>query len=111
MANHFSCSVLYDGHLYGFSNARLRCVEFATGKIKWDRAGLGKGSLIITDRHVIALGEEGTLVLAQATDTAYIEKSRWNALKGTCWSVPALCNGRLYVRHETQLLALDIAKR
>ena len=45
MANHFSTCVLYQGHLYGFSDARFRCVEFSTGKEKWDRAGLGRGSL------------------------------------------------------------------
>src|SRR5205823_3616815 len=31
MHNHFSCSVLYQGALYGFSEQRLRCVDFATG--------------------------------------------------------------------------------
>ena len=111
MANHFSCSVLIDGNLYGFSGARLRCVEFATGKIKWDKAGVGKGSLIVADGHLIALGEEGTLVLAEVTPREYIEKARWHALDGTCWSAPVLANGRLFVRHETRMLALDVGRR
>ena len=72
---------------------------------------MGKGSLILADRHVIALGDEGTLVLAEATPDEYIEKARWHALDGTCWSVPVLANGRLYVRHEKRLLALDVARR
>ena len=111
MANHFSCSVLWDGHLYGFSNARLRCVEFDTGKIRWDKPGLGRGSLLLVDGHLIALGEDGTLVLAQAAPQEYVEKGRWQALEGTCWGVPVLANGRLYVRHDTRLLALEVAKR
>ncbi len=106
MSNHFSCSVLYQGHLYGFSNARLRCVEFDSGKVKWDTEGLGRGSLLLADGHIIALGDEGTLVLAEATPKAYVEKARWKALTGRCWSVPVLANGRLYVRHEKQLVAL-----
>lgn len=110
MTNHFSCSVLLDGHLYGFSNARLRCVEFATGKVKWDKDGLGRGSVLIADGHVIALGEQGTLVLAEASPKKYAEKARWQALTGRCWSVPVLANGLLYVRHESQLLALEAGK-
>ncbi len=110
MANHFSSSVLYRGQLYGFSNARLRCVEFASGKVRWDKEGLGKGSLLIADGHLIALGEEGTLVLAEATPKGYVEKARWQALEGRCWSVPVLANGRLYLRHERQLLALQVSK-
>jgi hypothetical protein len=33
MQNHISTSVLYEGHLYGFSEHRLRCVDFQTGKV------------------------------------------------------------------------------
>jgi outer membrane protein assembly factor BamB len=111
MTNHFSSSVLYGGHLYGFSNARLRCVEFASGKVKWDKEGLGRGSLMIADGHLVVLGEQGTLVLAEANPKAYAEKARWQALKGICWSVPVLANGRLYVRNEKLLLALAVGNK
>ncbi|HEV3261312.1 MAG TPA: PQQ-binding-like beta-propeller repeat protein [Gemmataceae bacterium] len=108
MENHFSTSVLYRGHLYGFSTDRLRCVEFMTGKVKWDKAGLGKGSLLIADGLLIVLGEQGTLVLADATPKGYAEKARWQALDGTCWSVPVLANGKLYLRNERRLLAVHV---
>jgi outer membrane protein assembly factor BamB len=106
MANHFSCSILYQGHLYGFSNARLRSVDFATGKVNWDKEGLGRGALLIAGGHVIALGEQGTLVVAEASPKAYVEKSRWQALNGRCWSAPVLANGVLYLRHESKLVAV-----
>jgi len=108
MENHFSTSVLYQGHLYGFSTDRLRCVEFKTGKVKWDKVGLGKGSLLVADGHLIVLGEQGTLVLAEATPKGYAEKARCQVLDGTCWSVPALADGKLYVRNERQMLGLDL---
>ena len=44
MQNHISTSVLFRGQLYGFSEDRLRCVDFETGKVLWDRTGLGRGS-------------------------------------------------------------------
>jgi hypothetical protein len=111
MQNHFSTSVLYQGHLYGFSTDRLRCVEFKTGKVKWDKHGLGKGSLLIADGKLIVLGEQGTLVLAEATPMRYIERARSQPLNGTCWSVPVLANGRLYLRNEKRMLALDLVNR
>jgi outer membrane protein assembly factor BamB len=108
MQNHFSTSVLHEGFLYGFSNERLRCVELARGKAKWDRTGLGRGSVLLADGLMIALGDRGQLVLAEATPTAYVEKARWQALDGVCWSVPVLANGRLYLRNESTLLAVDL---
>jgi outer membrane protein assembly factor BamB len=110
MANHFSTSVLFEGHLYGFSTDRLRCVDFKTGKVKWDQTGLGKGSLLIADGHLIVLGEDGMLVLAEATPKEYVEKARWQALEGRCWSAPVLANGKLYLRHEKQMLAVDLTQ-
>jgi hypothetical protein len=108
MANHFSTCVLFQGHLYGFSNDRFRCVEFATGKVKWDKPGLGRGSLIVADGHLIALGDQGTLVLAEARSDKYVEKARWTPLSGTCWSVPVLAHGKLYLRNEHKMMAVDL---
>src|SRR5262249_37942814 len=108
MQNHFSTSVLQDGFLYGFSADRLRCVELKTGKVKWDHPGLGNGSLLIADGHLIVLGEEGTLVLAEATPNGYLEQARCEPLDGRCWSVPVLAHGKLYLRNEKKLVAIDL---
>jgi outer membrane protein assembly factor BamB len=110
MQNHFSTSVLYGGHLYGSSEARLRCVDFETGEIKWDKAGLGKSSLVLADRHLIILGEQGQLVLAKATPDAYTPVSQCQVFDtGTLtWTVPVVSGGRLFVRSENALLALDL---
>jgi outer membrane protein assembly factor BamB len=110
MQNHFTTSVLFEGNLYGFSNDRLRCVEFATGRMKWDQRGLGRGSLLIADRQLVILGEQGELVLADASPEAYSERARWKALSGHCWNVPVLANGTLYARNEEMLVAIDLVK-
>jgi hypothetical protein len=41
----------------------------------------------------------------------YVEKSRWQALKGRCWSAPVLANGVLYLRHESKLVAVEAGQR
>jgi outer membrane protein assembly factor BamB len=113
MQNHFSTSVLYEGHLYGFSETRLRCVDFQTGDVKWDKIGLGRGSLLIADGHLIALGEHGELVLAVATPNEYREVSRCQIFDAETltWTVPVLSDGRLFVRHENALVALDLREK
>lgn len=109
--SHFSTCVLYQGHLYGFTLGRLRCVELKTGEVKWEERGLGNGSLLVADGQLFVLSERGDLVLAEASPAAYNERSRWKALEGTCWSAPVLANGKLYLRNEKTLLALDVAGR
>jgi outer membrane protein assembly factor BamB len=110
MHNHFSSSVLSKGHLYGFSEARLRCVDFQTGKVRWDQAGLGRGSLVLADGNLIVLGDHGQLVLARANPSAYTELSRCQLFtrETLTWTVPVVSGGRLFVRCENALLALDL---
>ncbi len=46
MRNQFSSSVYHDGHLYGFDNATLKCLDARTGEERWAvREGFGHGSL------------------------------------------------------------------
>jgi outer membrane protein assembly factor BamB len=113
MQNHFSTSVLYKGFLYGFSDARLRCVDFKTGRIQWDKVGVGKGSLVIADGQLIILGDHGQLVLARATPDKYTEVSRCQVFdKDTLtWTVPVVSGGRLFVRSQYSLLALDVGAK
>jgi outer membrane protein assembly factor BamB len=113
MQNHISTSVLYEGHLYGFSEQRLRCVEFDTGKVKWDKTGLGKGSVLVADGHLIVLGDHGDLVLAKATPDKYTEVNRCQVFdkEKLTWTVPVLSDGRLFVRHENGLAALDLSAK
>src|SRR5262249_24099504 len=94
----------------GFSEHRLRCVDFKTGKVRWDKNGLGKGTVVIADGQLIVLGDHGELVLAKATPEQYIEISRCRVLdkEKLSWIVPVVSNGRLYVRNEYTLKAFDL---
>lgn len=111
MQNHISTSVLYEGHLYGFSDARLRCVDFETGKVKWEQTGLGKGTLTIADGRLIILGDRGDLVLARPLAEAYTPISQAHVFdnKTLTWTVPVVSGGRLFVRSENGLVALQVA--
>ena len=110
MRNHFTNSVLWHEHLYGFDESALTCVSFATGTTQWKQDGLGKGTLMVAGDKLIILSEAGTLVVAAATPAGYKELARAKVLTGRCWVVPVLADGRLYVRNNAgNLLCLDVA--
>lgn len=99
MRNHFNACVLIDGHLYGFDDSNLKCIDWKTGAVKWDKGGLGKGSLAAVNGKLVILSERGELVIADASPAAFTEISRTQALSGKCWSSPAIADGRIYCRN------------
>ena len=131
---HWTRPVLTGGHLFAFTgrnepDAHFRCVEFATGAVKWDRdegwpngghaklrAGdtppnvFGRGSAILADGKLIALGEAGLLGLFKPNADKVEELSRWQVpkLAYPCWAAPALANGRLYLRDESWVVCYDL---
>ena len=111
MKNHFNSSVLYGGHLFGFDNGTLKCVDAHTGEEKWAQRGFAKGSLIVADGHLVIFSESGLLALAEATPSGYVEKARAQILKGRTWTMPSLAAGTLYLRNQEELVALDISRK
>jgi outer membrane protein assembly factor BamB len=125
---HWSTPILKDGFLYGFSgrnepDAWFRCVEYDTGKVRWERderwrghAALsptfGRASSILADGKLYALGEAGLLGIFKPNPDKCEEVSRWQVpnLQYPCWAAPVLSNGKLYLRNENHLICIDIAK-
>ncbi|MEM7584168.1 MAG: PQQ-binding-like beta-propeller repeat protein [Acidobacteriota bacterium] len=108
MKNQFSSSVYHDGHLYGFDNKNLKCIDATTGEDRWRKGGLGHGSLIYADGHLLILSESGELVLAEATPKAYTEKAAFEVANAKSWTVPTLYAGKLYIRNEQDLFSIDL---
>jgi outer membrane protein assembly factor BamB len=113
IANHWSTPVVKDGHLYGMFSFKkygvgpLKCVELATGKIKWEQPGFGAGNVILVGDTIVALTDDGQVVFVEAAPAAYKELSRTKAVGGKCWSTPAYSNGRIYVRSTTEGACLE----
>ena len=110
MKNHHGGVVLVDGYLYGFSDAILTCMEFATGTVAWRDRSVGKGSVTYADGHLYLQSEGNVVGLAEATPSAYREKGRFDIPdKGLpSWAHPVISDGRLYVRNQDTLLVYDI---
>ncbi|MBI5802623.1 MAG: PQQ-binding-like beta-propeller repeat protein [Verrucomicrobia bacterium] len=117
VANHWSTPVHKDGHLYGmfqfkeYGSGPMKCVELATGKVKWSKPGFGPGNVILVGDNVVALSDAGELVVVEATASGYKEVSSARAVVGKCWSTPVVSNGRLYVRSTKEAACLDVSAK
>jgi outer membrane protein assembly factor BamB len=113
MKNHHGGIVLVNGYLYGFSNAILTCLEFATGKKMWQHRSVGKGSLVYADGMLYLLSEENTVGLAVASPKGYVEKGRFRiADQGRpSWAHPVVAGGHFYIRNQGTLTCYDVKAR
>jgi outer membrane protein assembly factor BamB len=113
MKNHHGGVVLVDGYLYGFNDAILTCLEFATGNVMWRDRSVGKGSVTFADGRLYIQSENNVVGLAEATPSGYREKGRFDIPdKGLpSWAHPVVSDGRLYVRNQDTLLVYDVKSR
>ena len=108
LQNHWSTPVFYKGHLYGmfsfkrYGRGPMKCIDPLTGKEKWSKAGFGPGNCILVNDKLVALSDSGELVIVEATPDDYKEISRDKVLSGKCWSMPAINNGKIYLRSTTE---------
>ena len=125
---HWTRPVLLDGHLYAFSgrnepDAQFRCVELATGKLRWERdeswqrgsdkpPAFGRGSAILADGKLIGLGETGLLALFRPSPEKVDEIGRFQVpgLEYPCWAAPVLAEKRLFLRSEKRLVCYNLAR-
>lgn len=111
MRTHMSGPVLIGGHLYGFDENRLTCLDWKTGAVKWTEKSPKKGALMAAGDKLIILGESGRLAIAEATPDAYREIAASQVVPGRCWTMPILAGGRIHVRDADGILVcLDVRK-
>jgi len=108
-----------DAHFYGsngMSGEDLRCIEAASGKVKWSDSDLRQCSLLLVDGHFVALGEDGELrllkvnperceVVAKATLKSPTGAS---LLQSPARAAAVLSHGLLYVRGIDRLVCVEL---
>jgi len=100
MQNHYSTSILSDGYLYGFDVAKLKCMDFNTGKTIWTlTGGYGKGSLTMADKKLIVLTEKGILLIGPASPKGFRPLLQAKVINGKCYATPVYANGKIFVRN------------
>ncbi len=98
MRNKMAGCVLVGGHLFGFDESMLKCIDLE-GEERWRKRGLGNGSVVAAGDRLILTSSRGELIVAEATSEEFRELSRAKLFEeGTFWSPPVIANGRIYVR-------------
>jgi outer membrane protein assembly factor BamB len=115
MSNHYNTCIHKDGLLYGCdgrqeAGAQLRCVELATGRVRWTQAGFGCANMILADGKLIALSEDGDLILLEPSPESYKELARVHVLSRPSRAPLALADGRLYARDDHKLICWNLKK-
>jgi len=122
-ASHWMTPVCHNGFLYGpfgiFTfdglSAQLTCIDIRLGTIRWRQADFGRGATLLAGNELVCLTERGDLVLARADPTAYSEIARFQAIPNfhtdtnKCWNMPALADGKIYVRSTSMAAAYDLS--
>jgi len=128
LETHWTTPIYDNGHLYAFSgrnepDARFRCVDFNSTNLLWDvdqswapHSTLtpdvyGRGSCILADGKLIALGEGGLLGMFRLNPEKAEEICRFQVpqLHYACWAAPVLSRKRLYLRSEDRLVCYDLS--
>lgn len=120
LSSHYSNCVAHAGHIFGCdgrqeAGARLRCIDPrpASGPVvRWSVERFGCASILLVENQLLMLTERGDLVFADADPMRYTEKVRAHLLDDApVRAVPALADGRLYLRDRSHLICLDLRSR
>jgi outer membrane protein assembly factor BamB len=109
----FATPMISGGKIYGFhgdlSAFMFKCVDLQTGAVLWDERLDCRHFLLAIDGHILSWSERGSLGLVEMQAAKYVQKAVLpDLLRYKCWAAPALADGRLYLRDESQVLCLDL---
>jgi outer membrane protein assembly factor BamB len=117
LPNSIGGSVVIGATHFGTNSDGLVAADWVTGKVLWQEASAGAGSIAAAGNRLYIHTEDGDVILVEATPEAYREKGRFtppDRPKGArgamekAWAYPAIANGRLYIRELDSLWAYDI---
>jgi outer membrane protein assembly factor BamB len=107
LSSQYPTPVVRDGFLYGVHGredvgvGQLRCVEAATGKVRWSVPDFGMAHLILADDRLLILSVQGRLLLAAASPDRLETLATATVSTSVTRALPALARGRLYIRETT----------
>lgn len=114
---HHGGAVTLDGYIYGANwinnkNGDWCCIDWNTGKKKWEEKWHNKGSIIAAEGLLYIYDEEnGNCGLVKPSPEKFELISSFEVTQGKMgpyWAHPVIHNGVLYLRHTNALMAYDI---
>ena len=106
------------GFLYGlagrhdsYEGTSPRCVEIATGKVRWTIPGLKCAAMIMAGDALLTLTERGELIRIPADADKGSIAARAQILGSGVRAQPALARGKLYARDGRRLVCVDLGAK
>jgi len=116
LATQYCTPIEWQGHAYAIDGrddlppADLKCLELKTGRVNWTIKNFGYGTLLRADGKLLIAKTSGEIVLLAPNSEKADILATAKVLPGTLRALPALANGRLYVRDNATLKCLIIGK-
>jgi outer membrane protein assembly factor BamB len=120
LASQYCTPLLVGEHLYGIDGrddlppTSFTCLDPATGRVLWAERGFGYGTLVEADGKILAAKTDGELLLVEPDPARLKILARCRPfggdLAGALRALPALADGRLYLRDDRRLLCLQVGR-
>jgi outer membrane protein assembly factor BamB len=116
LSSQYTTPIVRDGVIYAIDGrqdagrAHLRALDWETGKVLWTEENFGYATLLWAGGKLLVLTTEGELVLVGPGRDRYREMARHQILTTTTRALPALSQGHLFVRDESVLKCVDVAR-
>ncbi len=116
LSSQYTTPILHEGVMYGVDGRQdggpvaLKCFDPQTRKVLWTQPGLAYATLIAADGKLLVMQSNGKLKVVEMNNSAYRELASASLLSGTTRALPALANGRLYVRNENTLKCVNLGR-
>jgi outer membrane protein assembly factor BamB len=109
----FTSPVYYQGHIYGLDDNQdevcLVCLDARNGGQVWRGPEFRHGQLLLSKDLLIVQSEFGEVALVQATPQEYRELGKIRPWTQRTWNLPAMADGRLYLRNNREMACYDLA--
>ncbi len=114
LSSQYTTPIIHHGMVYGVDGRQdggpvsLKCFDPATRKVKWEETLPQYATLIAAEGLLLVMQTDGMLRVVSLDAEKYVEKASLKLMTGTTRPLPALANGRLYIRNERALAGFDL---
>lgn len=108
LKNKFTSSVFVNGFIFGLDEDILTCLDVSNGARAWKDGRYGYGQVIAAGEQLIVLCGDGDIAVVKARPESHQEILRFPAIRGKTWSHPAISDGLLLVRNNSEMACFDL---
>lgn len=116
ISSQYMTPLVQDGLIFGIhgqervEDSELRCLDPRSQKVLWSKASIGFGTMLAADGKMLIQTTDGEMILWKPDASRYQELARARVFRSTTRALPALSQGRLFVRDSGTLKCLQVGK-